>query len=56
MAYPGYDGFARSMSRRQSIAYGATPLTYPHQAIYPETMMSHGITDVCIFPLTNLPR
>ncbi|RDB20474.1 hypothetical protein Hypma_012474 [Hypsizygus marmoreus] len=42
MAYPPYDRFSRSMSRRQSVAYGAPPLGYQQ---YPDAMMSHGLVD-----------
>lgn len=42
MAYPAYDGFSRSLSRRQSISYGATPMPYPHQPLYPDP---HGFTE-----------
>ncbi|KAF8076053.1 hypothetical protein FPV67DRAFT_1712033 [Lyophyllum atratum] len=49
MAYPAYDGFSRSLSRRQSIGYGATPMSYPQQTLYPD---SHGFTD---YPQPSYP-
>lgn len=39
MAFPTYDGYSRS--RRQSIGYAATPVSYTQQPIYPENR-GHG--------------
>lgn len=45
MAYSGYDaGFNRSLSRRQSVAYGAPP--FSHQGMYTEPMIPHALSDV----------
>jgi len=39
MTYPPYDGFSRSISRRQSIAYGGTPMPYSPQGLYTDPMI-----------------
>jgi len=59
MAYPPYDAFNRqSISRRQSLAYGATPIGYPyrdqHQGMYQDPMMpplvGGDVSDLFIIP------
>jgi len=55
MVYPAsYDGFSRSISRRQSAAYGASPMSYSNQGMYTDPMMSRSLGEVCdLDPLTS---
>lgn len=48
MAYPAYDAFGRSVSRRQSLGYGTSPMPYSPQGMYADPMM-HSYGDVSDF-------
>jgi len=41
MAFPAYDGFSRSVSRRQSLGYPTTPMSYSPQGMYTDPTMVH---------------
>ena len=46
MAYPGYDGFGRSISRRQSVAYSTNPISYSPRGVYTDPMMHRSFGEV----------
>jgi hypothetical protein len=49
MAFPPYDGFSRSVSRRQSLGYPTTPISYSPQGMYTDPMMHRSLGEVSDF-------